>query len=249
MYWGAVTKASPGPPNHIEIEPLLRLRRLLVHRGLLAPGTGLLSPDIVSDVGLEGLSDADLWELVAAHDGEAFAVLFDRYADKVYNHCFRRLADWSMAEDLASVVFLEAWRKRGQVRLYGDSALPWLLAVANNSLRNADRSRRRYHRLLSRLPMPEDAPAFDTQASDRVDDEATMRRLLSVLRQLNIEDQEVIALCDWSSLSYEEAATALDIPVGTVKSRLSRARARLRALIDPAGAGRKSSIEHGGVNP
>ena len=85
---------------------------------------------------------------------------------------------------------------------------------------------------------PEDTPPLDAQASDRVDDEVTMRRLLLVLRQLNTEDQEVIALCDWSGLSYEEAATALDIPVGTVKSRLSRARTRLRALMDPAGAGR-----------
>jgi len=192
------------------------------------------------------LSDGDLWRRVRAHDGKSFAVLFDRHANKVYNHCFRRSADWSMAEDLTSVVFLEAWRKRRHVRLNGDSVLPWLLAVANNCLRNAERSRRRYNRLLTRLPKPEDGPSFDTQISDRVDDETTMRRLLVVLRQLNIEDQEVIALCDWSGLSYEEAATALDIPVGTVKSRLSRARTRLRALIDHADAGAQSSTDHGG---
>ncbi len=200
-------------------------------------------------MGLEGLSDADLWERVTAHDGEAFAVLFDRHSNKVYNHCFRRSAEWSMAKDLTSVVFLEAWRKRRQVRLHGDSVLPWLLAVANNCLRNAERSRRRYHRLLAKLSRPEDTPPLDAQASDRVDDEVAMRRLLLVFRQLNTEDQEVIALCDWSGLSYEEAATALDIPVGTVKSRLSRARTRLRALMDLAGAGRESSTEHGGVNP
>jgi RNA polymerase sigma factor (sigma-70 family) len=198
-------------------------------------------------VGREGLSDADLWDRVTAHDGEAFAELFDRHADKVYNHCFRRLADWSMAEDLASVVFLEAWRKRRQVRLNDDSVLPWLLAVANNCLRNAERSRRRYRRLLTKLPQPEDTPSFDAQASDRVDDEAKMRRLLVVLHQLSIEDQEIIALCDWSGLSYGEAVTALDIPIGTVKSRLSRARSRLRALMDHSDAGAESST-HGGVN-
>jgi len=200
-------------------------------------------------VGPEELSDADLWGRVTAHDGGAFAVLFDRHAKKVYNHCFRRSADWSVAEDLTSVVFLEAWRKRRQVRLHGDSVLPWLLAVANNCLHNAERSRRRYHRLLAKLPRPEDSPPLDGQASDRVDDEVMMRRLLLVLRQLNTDDQEVIALCDWSGLSYEETATALDIPVGTVRSRLSRARTRVRALMDPAGAGRESSNEHGGVNP
>lgn len=197
-------------------------------------------------MGLEGLSDADLWGRVTAHDGEAFAVLFDRHANKVYNHCFRRSADWSIAEDVTSVVFLEGWRKRRQVRLHGDSVLPRLLAVANNGLRNAERSRRRYHRLLAKLPPPEDTPPLDAEASAQVDDEVTMRRLLLVLRQLNTEDQEVIALCDGSGLSYEEAATAIDIPVGTVKSRLSRARTRLRAVMEPAGS--ESSTEHGGVN-
>ena len=200
-------------------------------------------------MGLEGLSDADLWGRVTGHDGEAFAVLFDRHSKKVYNHCFRRSADWSMAEDLTSVVFLEAWRKRRQVRLHGDSVLPWLLAVANNCLRNAQRSRRRYHRLLAKLPRPEDTPPLDVQASDRLDDEVSMRRLILELRQLTTEDQEVIALCDWSGLSYEEASTALEIPVGTVKSRLSRARTRLRELMDPAEAGARPTTGLGGVNP
>ncbi|MGA3149457.1 MAG: RNA polymerase sigma factor [Acidimicrobiales bacterium] len=200
-------------------------------------------------MGLEGLSDAELWKRVTLHDGEAFAVLFDRHANRVYNHCFRRSADWSMAQDLTSIVFLEAWRKRRHVRLYGDSVLPWLLAVANNCLRNAERSRRRYARLLTRLPRPEDAPAVDAQANDRVDDEVAMGRLLLVLHQLNTEDQEIIAVCDWAGLSYGEAATALDIPVGTVKSRLSRARTRLRALMNPVGTGGESSSERKGVNP
>ena len=154
-----------------------------------------------------------------------------------------------MAEDLTSVVFLEAWRKRRHVRLYGDSMLPWLLAVANNCLRNAERSRRRYHRLLAKLPRSEDIPALDVQTSKRVDNETAVRQLLHVLRQLSTEDQEVIALCDWSGLSYEEAATALNIPVGTVKSRLSRARNRLRALMGPVHAGDESSTHYGEENP
>ena len=159
--------------RHLSIITSATLFGYWVWLGLLplgsVPGTGFPLPDIVRDVGLEGLSDADLWGRVTAHDGEAFAVLFDRHATKVYNHCFRRSADWSMAEDLTSVVFLEAWRKRRQVRLHGDSVLPWLLAVANNCLRNAERSRRRYHRLLAKLPSPEDTPPFDAQASDRVE--------------------------------------------------------------------------------
>jgi RNA polymerase sigma-70 factor (ECF subfamily) len=64
-----------------------------------------------------------------------------------------------------------------------------------------------------------------------------MRHILDVVDRLSKEDQEVIALCDWSGLTYEEAATALAIPIGTAKSRLSRAHGRVRALMNPANAG------------
>ena len=137
---------------------------------------------------------------------------------RVYNHCFRRTADWSLAEDLTSVVFLEAWRRRKQVRMHEDSVLPWLLAVANNCLRNAERSRRRYKRLLAKLPVPDDAADLALETSERLDDAESMRRILVVVHTLSREDQEVIALCDWSGLTYEEAATALAVPIGTVKS-------------------------------
>jgi RNA polymerase sigma-70 factor (ECF subfamily) len=195
-------------------------------------------------MGPERISDADLWKRVIAHDGRAFAELFDRHSKSVYNHCFRRTADWSMAEDLTSVVFLEAWRLRKKVRLHDDSVLPWLLAVANNCARNATRSRSRYRRLLAKLPGPDSSDALDTEAIGRADDESAMRRVLTGFGQLSADDQEVIALCDWADLTYEEAATALDAPVGTVKSRLSRARGRLRALLEPTAA--PMTPDHGG---
>jgi RNA polymerase sigma factor (sigma-70 family) len=198
-------------------------------------------------VGPEQLPDSELWRRAASQDPRAFGDLFNRHSKKVYNHCFRRTADWSLAEDLTSVVFLEAWRRRKQVRLHGESILPWLLAVANNCLRNAERSRRRYHRLLAKLPKPEAPDGLDADVIQRVDDTETIRRLLVVVHQLSTEDQEVIALCDWSGLSYEEAATALEIPIGTVKSRLSRAHGRLRAVTDLSTATvHQQSNDHGG---
>ena len=198
-------------------------------------------------MGPEQASDSELWRRAGTQDSRAFGDLFDRHSKRVYNHCFRRTADWSLAEDLTSVVFLEAWRRRKQVRLHGESILPWLLAIANNCLRNAERSRRRYYRLLAKLPKPEDLEALDADTSQRVDDTETMHRLLVVVHQLSREDQEVIALCDWSGLSYEEAATALEIPIGTVKSRLSRAHGRLRAVTDLTTVTlRQPSNDHGG---
>jgi RNA polymerase sigma-70 factor (ECF subfamily) len=183
-----------------------------------------------------GLSDCDLWSLAARdHDGVAFGVLFDRHVGAVYAHCFRRTASWSMAEDLTSVVFTEAWRKRKEVRLSGNSILPWLLAVANNATRNVERSLRRHKRLLAALPPPEEVPDIAEEAARRADSERSMRLLRELLATLPTPEQEVLELCGWADLSYAEAAVTLGVPVGTVRSRLSRARQQLRE--HPATAG------------
>lgn len=180
-------------------------------------------------MGAESLSDSELWKRVAEHDGRAFGQIFDRHGRAVYNYCFRRVADWSVAEDLTSVVFLEAWRRRRDVRPYDDSLLPWLLGVANNAVRNSERSKRRYRRLLNKLPGIEALESEETDVVRRLDDERQMQRVLDDLRDLRREERDVLSLCDWSGLSIAETATALYIPEGTVKSRLARARAQLRA--------------------
>lgn len=180
----------------------------------------------------QAIPDSELWRRAAGHDGAAFAELFERHADAVYLHCFRRTASWSRAEELTSVVFLEAWRRRRAVRLYSDSILPWLLAVANNAIRNANRSLRRHQRLLAKLPAPLAAVDFGDDAARRLDDERSMAQILSILRALRTEEQEVVALCDWAGLSCTQAAAALDVPAGTVRSRLSRAHEHLRARLN-----------------
>jgi RNA polymerase sigma factor (sigma-70 family) len=177
----------------------------------------------------QAVSDQDLWLLAAEHSsGEAFGELFERHADKVYAHCFRRTGSWSLAEDLTSAVFLEAWRRRAEVRFSGESVLPWLLAVANNATRNAQRTLRRHRRLLARLPPAADEPDVAEDAARRVDQQRAVRELLRALAGLAQRDQEVLALCDWAGLSYAQAAAATGLPEGTVRSRLSRARQHLR---------------------
>ncbi len=175
-------------------------------------------------------SDIELWDLAVAGDPAGFGTLFERHARSVYNHCFRRTASWADAEELTSAVFVEAWRRRRDVRPIGESARPWLLGVANNLLRNHRRSARRHRAALARLPgpSPEADPADDV--TGRLADERQMRRVLALVEQLPRRDQEVLALCAWSELTYLEAATVLDVPVGTVRSRLARARARLAEL-------------------
>lgn len=173
--------------------------------------------------------DSVLVEELRHGSSAALASLFDTYADRIYNYCFRRTADWDTAEDATSTVFLEAWRTRDRVQVHHDSALPWLYGIATNVCRNLTRKQRRHLVAVRRLPRQRDAPDHAEDVASRLDDERRMARLLNDIRALPQRDQDVLALVVWAGLSYEEAAAALDVPVGTVRSRLARARQRLSA--------------------
>ncbi len=182
-------------------------------------------------------SDKELWRRTQDGDADAFGELFTRHATFVYNYLFRRSGSWSIAEDLTSIVFLEAWRKRHDIDLARESALPWLLGVATNVLRNQRRAEIRYRKALQRLPPSREQADFSDDVAGRLADEQRMKHVLAIFRQLPRREQDVIALCLWSGLSYEEAASALGLPVGTVRSRLSRGRRRLRELLEQSGHG------------
>ena len=83
--------------------------------------------------------DSTLWSRSRLGDGDAFGTLFERHANAVYNYCFRRVGYWSTAEDLLSIVFLEAWRRRKQ-DLPPDKVLPWLYGIATNVVRKQETS-------------------------------------------------------------------------------------------------------------
>jgi RNA polymerase sigma factor (sigma-70 family) len=167
-------------------------------------------------------------------DAVAFSQLFGRHAQAVYSFCARRTADLALAEDLTSITFLEAWRHRDRLPS-GDAAcaLPWLLGVSNNVVRNATRGQRRYREVLERLPAPPVIPPAEDQAIARSVTEAGLQHAIDTISALPQREQEVVMLVLWSGLSYEAAATALGIPVGTVRSRLSRARSKLQIALSP----------------
>jgi RNA polymerase sigma factor (sigma-70 family) len=179
-------------------------------------------------------ADSTLWSRSRNGDVDAFALLFERHAKAIYNYCFRRVGDWSVAEDLLSVVFLEAWRRRRK-QLPPGKVLPWLHGIATNVVRNRRRSQCRYSAALARVPAPRPEPDFGDEVLERIGDERRLAPAFDRLAQLPRRQQEVFVLCAWSGLSYEDAAFALGLPVGTVRSRLSRARLALRELDRPAG--------------
>ena len=169
-------------------------------------------------------SDADDWAQALAGSGESFGRIFDRHRDRLYRHSVRLVPTASDADDVVAIAFLEAWRKRTAVRFVADSLLHWLLVAATHSAQHVSRGARRYRALLARLPAEASVPDH----AESIGEGDAQREL----RSLSLADREVIVLCVLEGLSEREAASALGVPPGTVKSRLSRAKARLARRLD-----------------
>ena len=186
---------------------------------------------------------------IRAGDAQAFAWLFRTHAQAVHSHAARWLGDPSAAEDVVSLTFLEAWRLRERLLTDseftaqaggegedGDGLRAWLFGISANVLRNTRRAARRHRAALDRLPdRRTDAravPDFADALVGRLEDGERLVAARAALEQLRPREREVFALCVWSQLSYADAAAALQVPVSTVRSRLSRARQRLRRLAE-----------------
>jgi len=177
--------------------------------------------------------DTNLRKRIRAGDHDAFGDLFDAYARSVYNHAYRLTGDWASAEDVVSLTFLDAWRLRERLDEEGGSLRPWLLGIATNVTRNTRRAARRHAAAVARLPPPESVRDFADELAGRLDDAAQLAVVQTALARLRRAEREVLALCVWSGLGYEAAAEALGVPVGTVRSRLSRARTKLAKYMEP----------------
>jgi RNA polymerase sigma-70 factor (ECF subfamily) len=173
-------------------------------------------------------SDASLWQRAAAGNKAAFGELFERHAQAVWNHAYRLTGSWSLAEDLTSITFMTAWRKLGEVTLVRDSALPWLYAVAGNLARSEYRSSGRFARMLRRVPPQEAIEDHAGSVADKVDGESRMRVVLAAVAKLPKSERQAVELCLIGELPTAEAAGLLGIEEVSIRSRISRARARLR---------------------
>nr|CTQ92247.1 sigma factor [Kibdelosporangium sp. MJ126-NF4] len=165
---------------------------------------------------------------MSAGSHAAFEVLFRRHLRAVWNYAYRLSGSADVAEDLTSNAFLTAWRKRKQVVLIRESAQPWLLTVVGNLARDEYKSARRRLRLIRRAPPPVPVPDHSESTVARLDDRQRYLETLSAIRRLPSAQRQAVELCLLGELPQAEAAEILGVSVGTVRSHISRARARLR---------------------
>jgi RNA polymerase sigma-70 factor (ECF subfamily) len=178
-------------------------------------------------------------EVIAAsrRDPERFAELFDRHAPHLQRYCARR-AGPQAADDLVAETFLAAFGQRaGYDQAYPD-ARPWLYGIATNLLGTHQREEIRQFRLMrAAAPGAVAVPDDSERVLATVAAQYARPRLAAALAGLPPPDRDVLLLIAWEDLSYDEVARALEIPVGTVRSRLHRARSRLRPVLADLAAG------------
>lgn len=160
----------------------------------------------------------------------SFSTVFDRHFTAIHRYLARR-ADRHVADDLASQTFVVAFERRASFRSDEQDARPWLYGIATNLLRNHRRGELRRHQgdVAIQTAGVDAGAASDAFAQVESSEQRTV--LAHALAQVDPDQRDVLLLYAWAELSYEEIAASLSIPVGTVRSRLSRARTQLKALL------------------
>ncbi|NUP51739.1 MAG: RNA polymerase sigma factor [Catenulispora sp.] len=173
-----------------------------------------------------------------------FGVLFDRHAATIHGYLSRRVGT-DLADDLTAETFLVALRKRAAYDPSRPDARPWLYGIATRLLQRHHRQEARQYRALARTGVDPVAENHADAVAARVAAGALTRDLAAGLARLGRGDRDVLLLIAWGGLSYSEAADSLGIPVGTVRSRLNRARKKLRAVLGENGTDPESHLSGG----
>lgn len=174
------------------------------------------------------ISDAALIERSLA-DADLFGHLVERHSLAIDAYVRRRIGD--ATEDVVAEMFLVAFARRRTYDPARADVKAWLFGIASNVMRRHKRTEERTYRAYARHGVD---PADDESAGrveDRVTAAASAPRIAAALARMPVRFREVLLLVAWADLSYEQAAEALDIPVGTVRSRLSRARRAVRSAL------------------
>ncbi|MGC0332768.1 RNA polymerase sigma factor (sigma-70 family) [Streptomyces sp. SAI-170] len=166
---------------------------------------------------------------------ELFARLYDRYAPDIHRYAARRLGAGA-ADDLTAETFLVAFRTRSRYDTDRGNARPWLYGIAANLIGKQRRTEVRALKALARTGHDPVAESWSERADERLAAGSAQAPLAGALAALSAGDRHVLLLVAWADLTYPEVAEALGIPVGTVRSRLNRARRKVRTALgaDPA---------------
>jgi RNA polymerase sigma factor (sigma-70 family) len=175
-------------------------------------------------------SDAQLIDDSLDEPGQ-FGAIFDRHADAIFRYLARRIGP-DDASDVLADVFLAAFEARHRYDRHVAAALPWLYGIASNLLRKHYRQRAGELRMLERLVEGRERGDHADAVAGAIDAHVQVRTIAKLLDELPSGERDTLLLHAWEALTYEEVARALNIPVGTVRSRLNRTRRRIRAGID-----------------
>jgi RNA polymerase sigma factor (sigma-70 family) len=168
-------------------------------------------------------------------DPEDFAAIFDRHAPCIQRYLARRVGEQA-ADDLLADTFLLAFGKRKIYDPRYRDALPWLYGIATNVVRQHRRQEARQLRLSQALTPTAVTPDHSERTAVNLTARALRPVLIGAVARLARPDRDVLLLAAWEQLSYDEIARALGVPVGTVRSRLHRARAKVREALGETGA-------------
>jgi RNA polymerase sigma factor (sigma-70 family) len=176
-----------------------------------------------------GHDDADI-VVASLGDPNLFEAIFDRHHQRIWSY-LARLGGRECADELAGDVFAAAFAGRAGFDPARGSVQAWLYGIASNRFRGRGRTQARALRAMSRLAAQQAPPESPTDdALDAMARADTYERVRSAIDRLSAPDREVIVLFAWEGQSYEAIAAVLGVEIGTVRSRLSRARGRLREL-------------------
>ena len=161
----------------------------------------------------------------------AFGELYDRHASVIYRYAARRAGDFA-ADDVTAETFLVAWGRLESFDLDRDDARPWLFGIATNLLRRHHRAEAKMLKTAAKAASREAMADDSDRIAAQVDATAATGRIARTLKSMAAIDRETLLLYAWADLTYEGIALAMDVPVGTVRSRLNRARRTLRTQLN-----------------
>jgi RNA polymerase sigma-70 factor (ECF subfamily) len=173
--------------------------------------------------------DVELIARSIARDPRAFGDLFDRHSTAVFRFAYSLTHDTTEAQELVQETFVTAWKKLADIRLVGDSVLPWLIVTTRNHARNARRARAVHDALPLEEHLLDGAGMLETERSAHREE---LDWVFDAVRRLTPVDQQIVQLCLYQGLGYKEAAKRLGLSPAAVGKRVERARARLRTMRD-----------------